>query len=483
MFKLKNFTIFFAIFLLFSTFAPRLTGYAAFNPGFDVYSKGVYMVNIDRDTVVMSKNADEKLYPASTAKIMTCLVALENIKDFKATVECPYECFNEFYGENPNFYGVSTAGIEPLQKNITYNDCLYGLMLASGCEAANILAYNIGDGDMKAFIKMMNDTAKKIGCKNTNFTNAHGLFEEDNYTTAHDLYLITRYAMDHYPGFMRICSTYEYIMPPNSENPNGYPITHTNLMMRKTSELYYEGVSGIKTGSIPNYNIKVDGKWDWDNEIPGFCSLVTSAEKDGETYLIVTLEAPFRNSEGETGSHYSDHKKLYDWAFNEFEYAKIIGKNQQIMQVDVEKGLETDKVGIVTTEDYFMLLPKSIDKSSIQQVKPSIEPFTAPVEKGKSVGVLELKLNGETLTSIPLVTENNVELDIIEDYKEKLVNILTSPQFITSMIVLVILIIAFVTARTISKRKKEKAAELQRRRKIQMAPRSNNNGRRNNRYK
>ena len=152
-----------------------------------------------------------------------------------------------------------------------------------------------------------------------------------------------------------------------------------------------------------------------------------------------------------------------------------------MMQIDVEKGLEVDKVGIITTEDFYTLMPKSLDPSTIQQIKPTVEPFVAPVEKGVSVGNLELRLNGETLVKIPLVTETRVELDIIEDYKEKAVNILESPQFITSIVVLVLLIITYIAARTIIKKKKRKAVEMERRRKIQMAPRSNNG--KGNRYK
>lgn len=481
MLKRKIFTIFFAIFLLFSTFDLSLTGYAAFSPSFEVYSEGVYMVNLDTDTVVMSKNPDKKLYPASTAKIMTCLVALENVRDFNAKVECPYECFDEFSWNyepfDPNFVDASTADIQPLQENVTYNDCLYALMLASGCEAGNILAYNVGNGSREKFIKMMNDTAEKIGCENTHFTNAHGLFEENNYTTARDMYLITRYAMDKYPGFMRICGTYEYQMPPNDLYPEGYTITHTNAMMRETHDYYDPNVKGIKTGSIYEYQLKKNGEWG--DVIPGFCSLVTSAEKNGYRYLLVTMQSPYENAEGERGLHYSDHKKLYEWAFDEFEYMKIIDKGEFVTEVDVLKGLEANKVRIVTTDDFYMLLPKDLNKTAVQQEPrkdPEIVlPFVAPVEKELYFGELELKFNDETVATIPLVTENEVVLDVIEDYKEKLTDILKSPQFITSVIVLALLIVTYAVARTVRRKKKRKAAEMERRRKIQMSPRGGSN--------
>lgn len=473
--KTKIFTIFFAITLLFSAFGTNLTSYAVFSPSFDLNSEGVYMVNLDTGIVVASKNPDKKLYPASTAKIMTCLVALENVKNFSAKVDCDYVCFNEFWGENPNYYGASHAAIEGGQENITYNDCMYALMLRSGCEAANILAYNIS-GSLEAFAGLMNETAKKIGCQNTHFSNAHGLFDENCYTTAYDLYLITRYAIDKYPGFLKYCGAAEYDMPANEYNPDGYTIYTTNRLMDTESMFYYPGVKGVKTGSISEYYLKKGDTWDEENPVAGFCSLVSYCDKDGYKYLLVTLQAPWANKDGDTGiTSFEDHVKLYDWAYSEFERKQIIGKNEQVTEVDVEMGKDLDKVGVITTEEYYTLIPKSLDSSAIQQIIPTIEPFTAPVSAGVSVGELELKLNGETLTTIPLVTENDVALDVVEKFKHRVKTVMTSPGVIASIIILVVMIIAFIISRSISKSYLARTAEMNRRRKIQMAPSARNN--------
>lgn len=474
--KVKILPIFCAIFLLFSTFAASITGFAAFSPSFEIYSEGVYMVNLDKDIVIVSKNADKRLYPASTTKIMTLLVALENIKDFSATVSCPYECFNEFAVGNPNYSGVSNAEIQPLQSNLTYEDCLYALMLPSACDAANVIAYNVG-GSLEGFVNMMNDTAARLGCKNTHFANAHGLFNENNYSTAYDMYLITRYAIDNYPGFLRICDTPEYEMPANSKYPSGYTLYHTNELMKPTSKYYCEGVHGVKTGSIDHYYHMVDGKWDYQNAELGSRALVSTAERNGYNYLLVTLGAPYYNEDGtatESVYSFTDHINLYNWAFSEFEYVHVIEENQQIMQAAVEKGENADTVGIVTTEDFYTLMPKSLDISSIQQIKPTVDTLTAPVVKGTPMGELELRLNGETLTTIPLVTESDIPLDAVANYREKLHNILTAPQTIAAGIILTVLIAALIVIRTINKAKRRKAAEMQRRRKIRMAPKYNN---------
>ncbi len=476
--KAKIFTIFFTFILLFSAIGTNLTAFAVFSPTFDLYSEGVYMVNLDTNIVVASKNPDKKLYPASTTKIMTCLVALENVKNFDAKVECDYVCFDEFWATgddyNPNFYGASNAAIETQQNNVTYMDCLYALMLRSGCEAANILAYNIS-GSLSKFVDLMNETAEKIGCKNTHFSNAHGLFDENNYTTAYDLYLITRYAIDNYPGFMKICGTYEYDMPKNEANPDGYTIQSTNRMMAPESAYYDEAVKGIKTGSMNEYILKKDGVWDEENPKDGFCSLVTSCEKDGYKYLLVTLQAPWLDKNGDEGcTHFEDHQKLYEWAYSEFERKEIIGKNQQVSEVSVEMGKDTDKVGIVTTEDFYTLIPKSLDSTAIQQIVPTTEPFVAPVKKGEAVGNLVLKLNGETLTTIPLVTEADVELDKTAKYKDRIKTVLTSGGVIASFVILGVTIVAFAISKAITKTIRANSEEMQRRRKLQVAPRNGN---------
>ncbi len=488
--KAKKFALFMSIILLWTTFAASLHASAAFTPKFALNSEAVYMVNTDTDIVVVSKNAEEKMYPASLTKIMTCLVALEEIKDFSSYVLVPYTAFNEFNEDNPNFWGPSNAAIEPRQTNITYMHLLYGLMLPSGCEAANILAYNLGGESIPNFVQMMNNKAKEIGCKNTNFTNAHGLFDPNNYTTAYDMYLITKYAIDNYPLFMEICDTYSYEMPANEYNPDGYYITHTNAMMKPTSDYYYEGVHGVKTGSIDKYFfVQENGLYDTSVFEYGTRCLVTTAERDGFHYIVVSMGAPYCNEDGsptDTQLSVTDHINLYDWAFAEFEYTKVLEKNEQITQVAVDKGKDADTVGIIVTEEYYTLLPKSLDRSTIQRI---LEPvitgedangnsktdigevlLEAPVEKDMVVANLRLKLNGEVLANIPLITEQRIELDMTEYYKEKIMNIISTTQFKLLVGALVLLIILFIFTRAIRKSHERRVSELNKRRKISMAP-------------
>ena len=471
--KVKILSLFTSIILLFSIFGCSMVGNAVFAPNFELNSEGVYMINLDTDIVVVSKNPDKKLYPASTTKIMTCLVALENVKDFDAFVEIPYDCYNEFSEGNPNFSDVSAADIQIHQSNVTYMDCLYALMVSSACEAANIIAYNVGGGNRETFVTMMNDTAKKIGCKNTHFSNAHGLFEEENYTTAYDLAMITKYAIENYPSFMKICGSTSYEMPPNSRNPDGYTQYTTNKFMVPSSDYYYEGVTGVKTGSIDYYYYKTGETWNTYEKKAGSRALVTTATKNGYTYLTVTLGAPYFNEDGtlpEKQLSFVDHKNLYDWAFEDFEYTLVVSKGQQIMETEIDKGKDADRVGIISTEDYYTLFPKSLDISSIQMIRPIVPTLEAPVEKDYPVGNLELVFGGETLAKLKLVTEDSVELDMTAYYKEKISDMLGSTQFKAILITLGALIVVYVAANIMYKQHRRKVTEANRRRKIQVSP-------------
>ncbi|MDR0222308.1 MAG: hypothetical protein LBI38_02070 [Oscillospiraceae bacterium] len=287
-------------------------------------SRSVYFYNVSAGYPVFSKNEDMSVPPASVLKIMTCLITLENVSDLDATVEVPYACFEEFYSGNPNKEDTASAGIAAFQDNLTYRDCLYGLMTASGCDASNVLAYNAGGGDIGAFIGMMNAKAAELGCAGTNFTNAHGLFEPDNYSCARDIFLITEYACENYPAFMEICGAESYEMPPNAYYPDGYVISSFNPLTQKreNNPYYYGSARALKTGSIDYFYEYVDGAWEVLGE--GVTSLVSYAVYDGELYVAVTLGAPFYfgpYTDGDGNSlarmHYTlaDHKLLYETAF------------------------------------------------------------------------------------------------------------------------------------------------------------------------
>ena len=233
-------------------------------------AEAVYLADPESGFVLYEKNADEKRFPASTTKIMTALLTLENVDDLNTLVEVTEEDFNGAESDS------SKAGFK-VGEQVPVIDLLYGLMLPSGNEAANTLARHVG-GSVDKFVEMMNDRAQELGCKNTHFMNPNGLHNEDHYTTARDLYIITQRAMQD-ETFQLIVNTAQKTLSKNNLTPErgGKPLkvytTNMLIFSRHQTAYYYAYAKGIKTGHTSQ---------------AGYC-LVAAAEKKGGKLISVML--------------------------------------------------------------------------------------------------------------------------------------------------------------------------------------------------
>ena len=370
------------------------TGSVSFNLPDDVtiYSEAAYLVNLDTNEAVYQKNADKRLVPASLTKIMTAILLLEEYKDnigalSTTYVSGPSTCFDELY-----MTGASTADIR-IGEEVSYKDLLYALMLRSACEAANIIAYNVA-GSLDGFVQMMNDKAAELGCTDTHFTNAHGLFWENHYTTARDMAIITEYAMT-LPMFTEISCTPEYTMEATSYHPEPRVISHTNYMMSRVNggDYYYEYVKGIKTGTLDQ---------------AGRC-LVSLAFKDGYSYLLVTLNAPQQDAQGNNVFYnFIDAKTIYEWAFDNLEYTDIVLGTEEKAEVPVQYGDGQDYVIVKPAESFSRIWNKSIPLSSIHEDITLAENVVAPVNEGDVLGTLELEYGGQVLATMELIATTSL---------------------------------------------------------------------------
>lgn len=425
---------------------------AEFVPDIDkIYSEGVYMVNLDTNVVIYSKNADKRFYPASITKIMTCIIVLENCENLDAVVRIGYDATNEFWEGDPNKTNVSDAALEAGQTNITYRDCLYALMLASACEAANILALNLC-GSIENFAILMNNKAAELGCKGTHFSNAHGLWEEENYSTPYDMYLIARYGYDRVPGFMEICDTTSYDFPPNYYNPDGYTKSNTNKLMLASSDFYLDYVHGIKTGSIDYYYDR-EG-----NTHEGGRCLVTTAQKNGYTYLLVTMQAPYFDSDGK-GSNYNflDHYHLYEWAYNSFVYKTVVTEGEVISEVKVSQG-EDDRLQLVADMDFTTIVPSDLaednsDSGPVQRKKTVLyEDVVAPVKKGEILGRMDIVYQGDVVRTVNLVAAKSVERSQIAYLTDRALSLTETSWFTPLVLLLGLCILVDIVLNTIRRR-------------------------------
>lgn len=399
----------------------------------------LYLVNLDTNTVVYSKNSDKKCYPASTTKIMTYIIVTEKVTDLDGTkVKIEQDLLDELNGTDSSLAGLSDYAGEEL----SVFQLLHCMMISSGNDAALVLADYVGDGDVDAFVKLMNAKAKELGCKNTNFVNPHGLHDEKQYTTAEDMLKIARHAMTT-PYFTDITNTVEYYIDGNDEEP----LANTNLMINPEEEdYYYEYAKGIKTGTTDE---------------AGHC-LVSTALKDDVSYMCIAYNAPCYDDDGyelETNYAISESKKLYEWAYKNVTMRTVLGKNDEIAKIKVNYGNDAEEVALVPEYSYSTMFSKDVKEDDIEIKAKCQEEIDAPVEKGTVLGTATVSYNGEELTKVNLVAAGTVEKSELSYFLTIAQNIVTSTAFIVVVAVVVVLFVLYIVLIKVMESKKNKKKE------------------------
>lgn len=256
--------------------------------GPEIGAEGAILMEADTGTILYAKNIHEHLYPASITKIMTGLLAYEKL-DMDEMVE-----FSETAVYSIE-YGSSSIGIDPGEA-LTVEQSLYALFVASANEVAAGLAEKMG-GSLDKFPDMMNARAKKLGCEDTNFTNAHGLFNEEHYTSAYDMAVISREFFSH-EELAKIANAPTYFMEASDRQPEEYTLFNKHKLIN--GEIEYEGILGGKTGYVEMARQ----------------TLVTCAERDGMKLICVILRE-------ESPNQFYDTVELFDYGFNNFSKLKI----------------------------------------------------------------------------------------------------------------------------------------------------------------
>jgi D-alanyl-D-alanine carboxypeptidase (penicillin-binding protein 5/6) len=314
------------------------------------------LMEADTGTVLYEKNADKQRLIASTTKIMTALVTLENCgTDEKVVIGSEFPAV-----------GGSSIYLKP-GDTLTVMDLLYGLLLNSGNDAAVALALHVS-GSVERFSDLMNGRAQALGCANSHFTNPHGLDDKDHYSSARDLALISREAMKN--------KTFRDIVSTKRMNATGRSFRNHNKLLWTCP-----GALGIKTGYTESA-----GR-----------SLVSCVEREGMRLICVTLSAP---------NDWSDHTALYDWAFGAFRYVRIMKSEERFGSVHVVSGVKSD-IGVHPAEEYSAVLLKSDDVKVTWEVPRFVY---APVTAGRAGTVTVLK-NGKAVMEIPLLFDEAVALD------------------------------------------------------------------------
>lgn len=325
------------------------------------------VMDLTSGRILFEKNAYTRRPMASTTKIMTAIVAIEN------------GSMEDMVTVSKKASGIrgSTIHLKEGQK-LKLEELMYGLMLQSGNDAAIAIGEHIG-GTLENFLDMMNKKAGEIGAKNTYFKSPHGLDIDGHYTTAYDLALITKYALGN-PMFSQIVGTKNAFV-------NGKSIHSTNEMLD-----IYPGADGVKTG----YTGKA-----------GRC-LVTSATRNNWRLISVVLSCPTRYKRAESS------KKILDHAFANYKHHMLLAKDENVRALKVQKGI-VDQVGVKASKE--IKLPLREDEIEAVETRISLPgTLRAPVRADMTVGYIEFLLNGEVIARSELKTASGIRHKGVADY-------------------------------------------------------------------
>ena len=283
----------------------------------DISSEAAVVMEDSTNTILYSKNADEVLYPGSTVKIMTCLLALENC-----------QLTDEVTMTATGVSGVTDGGASiasQVDEVFTIEQCLYAIMVASANDIALQIAEHTG-GSVEAFVQMMNDRATALGCTNTVFTNPTGLPDENQHTTAHDMALIMQAAIQN-DAFRTIAAATSYTIPATNKAA-ARNLTSKFTMTDTGNSGFYEGCIGGKEGYT---------------EASG-STLVCAAQRNGMTLISVVLK-------GASGQTAPDAASILNYGFDQFQIASLGDSDFSIIsggEVVLPVGASTDSL---TTQD------------------------------------------------------------------------------------------------------------------------------------
>ncbi len=377
------------IFSLFST-----TSLAETSP-ITTYSPYCILMEASTGKVIYEKDAHAKVPPASTTKIMTAILTLENC----ALTDTATVSHNAIFSVPLGYTHAYLVEGEVL----TIDQLLHILLIPSANDAANVLAEHIA-GSVESFATMMNSKALELGMQDTHFVNPNGVQNKDHYSSAYDLAILGRYAMQN-ETFRTLVSTTKYTLPATNLYPKAdrYFSTTNELIIPderdSVDNYYYPYATGIKTGYT---------------DAAKNC-IVASSKKDGVEYIVVILGSE-RTENGLSG-RYLDCINLFNYAFDNYKTYTIHEKNSILKQLEVSKAsLSTRDLNVVVKDEITLLLNKNADISSITPDIQISSDLVAPISENSVIGTITYNVDGNTYSSDLLAGANVLESNAFQTF-------------------------------------------------------------------
>ena len=440
------------------------------------HCKSLILYNLDTDSAVYVLDPDTPRPMASMTKIMSYIVAYENIPDLENTViTVPQSVSDELEGT------YSSEAYMFAGEQYTGKDMLCLMMIPSGNNAALTLAKYVdeqhgdlytpitvdADGDWLVdptfdptdytghsyFVDLMNQKAQELGCTNTHFTNPHGLYNENHYASARDMVKIAKYAMT-IPGFTDITGTDAWNYHPIGDPEDVRTAVTTNKMLLNYLDndgmtYYYQSCTGIKTGSLDE---------------AGYC-ITATATAFGYTYIAVAMGSPMVDEAGndiDLHGEMLDVRSLFRWAFDGLEKRTVAVKGDARASVPLKFAWKKDQLLLTVGENVTVMMPDTVEESSILLTPHLPESVEAPVQKGDVIGTATLSYAGEELAEVELISAETVARSEAMQVLETGQRVLTAPWFLVIMAVIAGLILVYVILIVIYRRKQRQLRKVRR---------------------
>lgn len=368
----------------------------------NINSKTAIAMDADSSVVLYDKDMNKQIYPASTTKILTAILAIENLDlnrsvvVSKTAISIPWDSSSVYLKEG---------------EVVTINDLLYCLLLNSGNDAANVLAEAVS-GDISKFVELMNVKAKELGCTNTHFNNAHGYSDGNHYTTALDMAKIFRYCVQN-ETFNKIISTKSYIMKETNKTNEKRYLNNTNrLILEKEDSIYAR-----------YYQYCIGGKTGYTDEAGR--TLITFAKKDNKTVIVAVFGA---SSGGKEDVRYTDAINLFEYCFNNFSKKTIaVAEHYNFNYINIDKRLN---YSIGLKENFDILLSnrqppdisyilnivennlRDIDETNFKEIPVGTITFTIKYSDGNSYSS-DQTLYLKNVTNHKIITRADVIITIV----------------------------------------------------------------------
>lgn len=393
-------------------------------------AKGIYLYNLENNKAVFTQNAEEQVYPTSTVKIMTGILAIENLSErLDENITVTSSMLSAVSGNN---IGLAAGEI------VTIDSMIRALLVNGANDAAYVLAHTVS-GSTEEFVTLMNTKAKELGAHHTHYTNPTGMHDENMYTTAEDTAQIAKYAYG-LDLFMEATSSVRYAMP--ATNTSAARTLHNRnclLSVYYDKNYYNDQARGMNAGSTPQ---------------GGHC--VVTAATDGElTYIAVVMGAETIN--GQIYS-YINITNLLKWAFDSFTYTQVLSPEQIVCEIPVTLSTAVDYVTLVSTDTLRVYLPADVNVEEEIEISYSTnsKELQAPVYEGQVVGSVTAIYQGNILGTSQLVATTDVTRNDLLYGLYKIEQFTKSRFFIITLIAAVIFTLIYIFGTAILRQKKGK---------------------------